>query len=228
MSINKLVKDTRETVNQNDLWHAVKAVKKSMKKLSTGTKKTEDISWSNQLSDKIEPVATHIHWAVRNCNQEPKKLRELIETIVPHYQNDHTKCHHDSRCRKDENYEPSRIVITSKMASKLLEKAIKDSVIYKYPEDYVLGKDTFYVESFNNVMNIFQDKRIAFGDDQYKLRSNLAVVHWNENVDREHTSVYKSRNPNAPRNQKGKKVYKKLTFAYRASIWRKYINTIYS
>jgi hypothetical protein len=49
---------------------------------------------------------------------------------------------------------------------------------------YALAKDTFYVESFNNVINIFQDKRISFSDEQYKFRSNLAVLHWNENVDR--------------------------------------------
>jgi hypothetical protein len=47
--------------------------------------------------------------------------------------------------------------------------------------DYVLAKDTFYVESFDNGINIFQDKRISFSDEQYKFRSNLAVLHWNEN-----------------------------------------------
>ena len=101
------------------------------------------------------------------------------------------------------------------------------SVIFKHPEDYILGKDTFYVESFNNVMSIFQDKRIVFGDDQNYMRSNLAVCHWNENVDREHTSVYHSNNPNAPRNQKGKTVYKKLTFTYRDNIWSKYVESLY-
>ena len=227
LSINKLVKDTGYTVNQNDLWHAVKSLKKSIKNVSSGTKKTEDISWSSQLVDKMEPVATHIHWAIRHCNKDPQNLRQIMDSIIPHYENVHNMCHDDSRCRKDENYEPSRIVLTSKMAKKLLEKALKESVIYKYPEDYILGKDTFYVESFNNVMNVFQDKRIAFGDEQYKLRSNLAVCHWNENVDREHTSVYTSQNPNAPRNQKGKKVYKKLTFTYRRNIWRKYMDSVF-
>jgi hypothetical protein len=52
-------------------------------------------------------------------------------------------------------------------------------------------------ESFNNVINIFQDKRISFSDEQYKFRSNLAVLHWNENVDRKYTSIWKSKNPNA-------------------------------
>jgi hypothetical protein len=41
--------------------------------------------------------------------------------------------------------------------------AILSSNIYKHPEDYIYGRDTFYVESFNNVINVYQNKRIAFG-----------------------------------------------------------------
>jgi hypothetical protein len=55
-----------------------------------------------------------------------------------------------------------------------------------------------YMEKYFNVMNIFQDKRICFGDEQYKFRSDLTVCHWNENVDRGYTSIWKSSNPNAP------------------------------
>lgn len=109
----------------------------------------------------------------------------------------------------------------------MLESAICRSTIYQYPADYVLAKDTFYVESFNNVMNIFQDKRICFGYDQYKFRSNLAVCHWNVNVDRGFTSVWRSCNPNAPATQRGKKVYKKLTYNYRINIWNRYITSFY-
>jgi hypothetical protein len=72
--------------------------------------------------------------------------------------------------------------------------AILSSNIYKHPEDYVYGRDTFYVESFNNVINVYQNKRIAFRDEQYNTRNNLAVCHWNENVDREHTSVSNPQN----------------------------------
>ena len=44
--------------------------------------------------------------------------------------------------------------------------------------------------SFNNVMNIFQDKRITFSDKEYNMRVYLAVLHWNENADRKHTSKW--------------------------------------
>jgi hypothetical protein len=83
--------------------------------------------------------------------------------------------------------------------------AIVSSNIYKHPEDYIYGRDTFYVESFNNVINVYQNKRIVFDDEQYNTRNNLAVCHWNKNVDREHTSVSNPQNARRPRSKRGKK-----------------------
>lgn len=71
-------------------------------------------------------------------------------------------------------------MLVHKVSEKLLCNVIVSSNLYKYPEVYVLAKDTYYVESFNNTMNIFQDKMIAFGDHTYKAISHLAVFHWNE------------------------------------------------
>ena len=103
---------------------------------------------------------------------------------------------------------------------------IETSVIYKYPEDFVLARDSSYVESFNNVMNIFQDKRISFSDLQYSMRSQLAVLHWNESVNRPYTSIWNSRDARAPRRRLGKKVYKAVTYQYRQNIWEAYITSM--
>lgn len=46
------------------------------------------------------------------------------------------QCHSESRCKKDLNYE----------------------LIYKYPEYLQLGRDTYFVESFNNTLKINEDK----------------------------------------------------------------------
>ena len=72
-------------------------------------------------------------------------------------------------------------------------------------------------------MNIFQDKRIAFSDANYLSRSQLAVCHWNENVDRNFTSVWNPERRNAPRSIKGKKNYKSATYSYRDNIWKRQI-----
>ena len=228
LSINKYIREETDATYQNDTWHCVKAVKSALKKVSFGTAKTERKTWSFQLSDKVEPVATHIHWAIRHCDKDPEKLKSSILNIVDHYKNRHLSCDPSSRCRYDSNYEPSRIVLTDPVAEKLLLGVLLNSNIFKFPQDYILGMDTFYVESFNNVMNIYQDKRIAFGDKQYNARSNLAVCQWNENVDRDFTSISNQRNPRTPRSIRGKKNYKQKTFKFRENIWRNYVNSVYS
>jgi hypothetical protein len=118
MTVNKFVKETQFTTNQNDLWHAVKGVKKSVSKVSKGAKFSEGISWSQQLADKVEPIVTHISWSVRNCDENPQKLKESLDNVIEHYCNNHANCHNTSRCKRDSNYEPSRIVITNGKAKK--------------------------------------------------------------------------------------------------------------
>lgn len=224
MSINKLVRDQTPTiVNQNDTWHGVKSLKKAVSAVSCGPKYKHGKTWHRQLRDKVEPVCTHAHWAIRHCEGNATTLRQNLDNVIQHYKNQHDHCHSSARCKRIQKYEPSRVVLTDPVAEMMLKKAICSSSVYKNAEDFSLGKDTYYVESFNNTMNMFQDKRISFGDVQYNVRADLAVCHWNENVDRTYTSIWNPKNPKAPRSKKGKKIYKNCTFQYRDSVWHRYI-----
>ena len=42
-----------------------------------GSKKSEGVTWSEQLVDKVEPIASHNHWAVRHCEKDPKKTSRI-------------------------------------------------------------------------------------------------------------------------------------------------------
>ena len=121
-----------------------------------------------------------------------------------------------------------RVVIDNPKTEFALRNAIRNSSIYKFPEDFKLGRDTFFVESFNNTLNIYEDKRIAFGSDQYQVRADLGTCHWNENVGRPYTSVSVQRDPRAPRRQVRKENYVKKTFEFRQNIWNKYIKALFS
>ena len=66
MSVNKLVKDTNFTVNQNDSWHGVKSIKKAMKTISSGPKYKEGQTWFEQLSTRRT-----------NCNTFPLVNKKL-------------------------------------------------------------------------------------------------------------------------------------------------------
>jgi hypothetical protein len=155
-----------------------------------------------------------------------------LDNITQHYKNQHTQCSAESRCRRDPKYEPSKLIIDDPKAEQLLQTAIRKTVVYQHADDFVLAKDTFYIESVNNVLNVFQDKRIAFGNDEYIKRSQLAVCHWNENVDRPYTSIWVPPEsliaPNlGPRNPKQKKILTKRTHTYCSTIWEAFINKLY-
>ena len=101
--------------------------------------------------------------------------------------------------------------------------AIKQSQMYKQ-QYFSFATDTSYVESFNNHLNIWHDKRINFGKEQFRMRSELAVLSWNENVDREYTSIWSSRNCAANKRKSSKKRYKRETYQFRDKIWNNYMS----
>ena len=61
--------------------------------------------------------------------------------------------------------------------------------MYKKPELFKFCEDTHWIETFNNALLQYHDKRIVFGRMQYELRINLAILDWNENIDRPTTSL---------------------------------------
>jgi hypothetical protein len=226
MAVNKLVREAGSK-NQNDHWHGIKALKKAITNISSGAKKNHGITWHNELEDKVEPIANHAHWAIQNCDGDPQKLRQHLLNCIDHYKNIHTNCSPKSRCQTDLNYESSRIKITTQKAEELLTRIIKKSTLFMGAADFVLGRSTAHVESFNNTMNMFHDKRIYYKDREYDVRSKTAVLHWNDNAGREHTSVWTPKSQSTARRQKNRKTYKQPTFKYRNQIWNEYIKRIY-
>jgi hypothetical protein len=174
--------------------------------------------------DKVDGVARHVHYAARASNGDANEMRARLDTIVNHYKNIHTNCLPSSRCKIDPNYKPSRYVITNKTAEELLQNTIQKSALYKHAENFCHGKDTHYVESFNNVLNIFQDKRISFSSEQYGIRAKLATLHWNENVDRKFTSEWTKKVTKEKRG-KVKRAYRKPGYGYRRKLWTSYVKS---
>ena len=91
-----------------------------------------------------------------------------------------SSCSDQSRCRTDPNYQSRRRVITDPAAEKLLLDATKKSVIFQKSELFVHSMSTAHVESFNNFLNLLHNKRIAFGNDTYKLKTAMADGFWND------------------------------------------------
>ena len=195
MTVNKYVKTERSpTINQNDTWHMGKSVEKAVTKVAKGPQYVHDKTHHEQLLDKVVPLKTHVHHCIGNCGGDPEKLKSAILNAVDHYKNVHNNCDEGARCKRDMadfgKYNPSKEIITDPVAEQLLRQALTSTLVYKNPQDFCLAMDTYYVESFNNVLNVFHDKRISFHKQQYNLRTNLTICHWNENVDRPFTSSW--------------------------------------
>ena len=227
MAVNSFVKKLGGPVNQNDRWHVVKSFKKAIEKVSKGIKRDHGKTWHIQLEDKVEPVGTHAHWAIEHCKGDAQVLCELLSSIPKHYSDDHSSCHETSRCRRDPAYERSRKPVTDAVAMDLLTNAVTKSTLYKFAEDFSHGMSSSHVESFNNIMNMYHDKRIFYSDEEYVARSYIAVLYWNENTGREHNSVWKSTASGAShRGARQRKNYKKATFNFGKNVWDRYISSL--
>ncbi len=186
------------------MWHAARPVTKGIKKIGAGAKKYLGKSWHPHLVDKGALVRNHLYWAMDHCDRDASTLRQLIDSCVLHFQDNHSSCHLDSHCHATD-YVPNFIIITDQVAVSLLSTFLKTLTLYRNAEYYVLSLDTYYVESFNNSCLIYLDKRIHYKERMYKLRSQLCVLDWNEHVDRAFTSVYFRMSASHNRRTRGKK-----------------------
>lgn len=228
-SINKYLRTERPTVeNANDTWHAAKGVAKQLKCISHGPMKQHGITWHTQLKDKAASIKTHVYYAMKTCHGSADILRKNIDNIVEQYKNNHQNCQPESRCRTDPNYIPSKEILKDSAAIIILIKAIHELQVYKTPQDFVHCIDTHYVESYNNACLIYHDKRICFGKREYKRRSDMAILDWNENVDRDFSSVTLVEDVRNPRRQTGKKVLKPKTNKFVKFLWIKIMDILYS
>jgi hypothetical protein len=219
VSINKLIK-TKGARNVNERWHVAKSVTSGVKKLGSGTRITEGKTWHPDLADKATLMRDHVYWSIDNCDGDKDRLRQLLDISLEHFQDKHEKCHHSSSC-KAATYIPSFIVVRHAVAVKLLTDFLHKHVVYKNAEDFAFARDTFYVESFNNVCLVYIPKRIHFKTNiHYDLRMALAVLDWNEHVDRPATSFCVRQDAAHQRRQRGARVLKPKTFEFVDDIWR--------
>jgi hypothetical protein len=218
VSVNRQIKE-RGVNNSNDRWHVAKSVGSDMKKITCGTKKWHGKKWHTELADKASGVRNHFYWSMENANGDPKRLREMLDSIIYHYQNDHSRCVDEKSSCKQPNYVPPWFIIKDKVAVDLLTKFVHGTTVYRNAADYVYGRDTFYVESFNNVCLIYLDKRLHYKDEMYKCRSNLAILDWNEHVGRPASSVRHHMDAARARKAKGKRILTTKTFSFVKDLW---------
>ena len=201
-------------------WQCTKHIANGVKSIGRGAKGELGKTWHPELADKSLAVRNHVYWCLDHCNRDPQLLRQLIDTCVPHLQGNHDACHETYEC-KTEGYVLPTNKLTDTVAAEVLTSFMRGLTEYRKAEDYVHWRESFYVDSFNNVCLVYLDKRLHYGDATYELRSNLAVLDWNENVNRPCTSLRQPSSTSLPM-QAGTKTYKKKTYDFVQHIWKTY------
>ena len=227
-SVTKFVKEERQpTENAKDTWHVTKSITKEARKITSGSVANSGKTWHPELSDKAGSLKTHVYWAMKNCGGDPDKLTSAIDNSVAHYKDKHENCSMTSRCKIDVPYAPSKTIITDTVAEQMFVNFLHKLPVYREPDHYKYCMDTHYVESFNNALLQYHDKRIVFGLRTYKLRLNLAILDWNEHVDRLATSEKTSDEDDNSRRQATVKVLSKKTYHFRQDVWKAWMKKYY-
>ncbi|XP_070190600.1 uncharacterized protein [Littorina saxatilis] len=229
-TVNKWVRDNRpDTTSTNDTWHAAKNVAKEVRTVCTGPRYQEGKTWHPELSDKAASIKTHMYWSMKNCEDDPTKLQAMIINIIQHYKGNHHDCHTTSRCKTDPQYEPSKLPITDPKAELLLRQALERTVIFKNPLDYIHCMDTYFVESFNNTMLQYHDKRTdgSLSLESYTLRTHMSILDWNENINsRIVTSLREIQDARNPRRVSARRNLKRKCFDFWTMLWHDYASAI--
>ena len=208
-----------------DTWHGTKEVRRSISKVTKGAQKNIGRTWHPELRDKLAGVKTHVYWSMRNCNGNAQQLRGSLDNIVNHYKNDHRNCHATSGCQRN-GYVPSRDIIVNQSAENLLTNAIRSLYIYKHPYKYTHCRDTHYIESYHNTILIHIDKRLHFHSQMYDIKLGIAILDWNEHVDRPATSVRNYIRHDRPRHQAGYRVLKPKTYSFVELLWTQFTHDL--
>ena len=212
-SVNKQVKDRQGTTNSNDPWHGTKPIKSGFKKLACGSRANIGRSWHPELSDKGSKFRNHVYYSIEHCNSNAATLRYMLDSCILHFQNNHQQCSDGSPC-KVQGYIPDFEIVRSPEAVRILQDFLHKQTVYKFAEDFVLARATYYIESYNNSVLIYLDKRIHYQNRMYEIRRDLSVMDWNEHVDRPFTSTYRQIRPDHMGRRSGKRRYKKKTYNF--------------
>lgn len=190
-SVIKEMKDNYpEIVHQHDVWHIAKSLKKSI--VSSSKKKSTAI-----LNEWLRSIINHLYYSTQHCDEDPEKLIELWLSELKHIRGIHDWEHDDSfkkvlKC----SHENSDIPLARQgLRKQYLEN---DSEAFLTLRDIVsaprlltalrhctLSLSTASLENLHSVMLKYVPKRLHFNFLSMNMRTILAYLDHNNNVERE-------------------------------------------
>ena len=158
-SINKFRSMFEDVVEQHDINHTVKNLRKKIKKFA----KQFDRLRSN-AEDWAYKMGKVLSNAIKNCGKKPETFNQLIDNSFLHYRGNHKYCKHD------QNKEHEILLLEELEAFKLVFEDYKED-----PTKLFSGYTTNHNESLNNIITKYAPKRINFAKN-YGWRADLAML----------------------------------------------------
>ncbi|CAH3153238.1 unnamed protein product, partial [Pocillopora meandrina] len=192
-----------------DSWYGAKSVTKAMKEVASGAQRDEGSKWFFELFDKVKSTRTLVYFCMKNSPPNEEEFQGTLLNVVDHYQGNHVM---------------SKKLLTKPEVVAACREAIVGTSIYRHASDYMQCRETYWIESLHSVMLIYAAKRIHHGDDTYNMCMELAILDWNENVNREASSLQMYQHTRHPNCLAEIRVLTSKTFNFRGTIWSTFFN----
>ncbi len=79
------------------------------------------------------------------------------------------------------------------------------------------------LEGFFNVVDMYRDKRIFFSSPTYEMRVQLSICYYNENKDREVTSIWERKRSSDGRVMDKRRHFVDPSFDFASAIWLRFL-----
>ncbi|XP_064462597.1 uncharacterized protein LOC135373305 [Ornithodoros turicata] len=161
-----------------DVWHVVKGVKKKLLALSRSTKHQVVQLW-------IDSLTRHAYWCPRTSGDDGDlclaKWVSAVNHIVDIHEHDNPLypiCYHGALS------EPRQWLREDTETYRRVQDILLSPALLKDIPFLSSQEQTYGLEAFHSVLIQFLPKSYAFSDEGMVARTQVAIIHFNENADR--------------------------------------------
>ncbi|XP_068113524.1 uncharacterized protein [Hyperolius riggenbachi] len=182
--IQKVMREQYPHINhQFDVWHYAKNISQKIRKFSQNRTCSTLTPWISELNN-------HFWWAIKNCENDPEKLRKNWQSLLHHVVNEHEWVE-DGEIRKCAHQELSENQVDESMwldretpAYERLTAIVNNKQLLNDLPHLTWSCHTGPLEKFHSNVLKYRSKRSHYSSDDLECRTILAALSNNFNVNR--------------------------------------------
>ncbi|XP_063074114.1 uncharacterized protein LOC134464652 isoform X2 [Engraulis encrasicolus] len=189
-SVRKLMREEHPQIRHElDPWHVVKGIKKKIVAASNRRGQKELLGW-------FRAITNHFYWSCDTSKGDQELCILRWCSVLHHIIGVHRweeggttyTCHHPA-LSIEEQQEKKRWLEPQSPAFLALKDIVTNKNLLQDMRQMALFKHTGTLEAFHSVMLKYVPKRLHFGYDSMRARTQLAIMDHNENVGRQQATT---------------------------------------